>query len=343
MQTKRFRFGTYRFDTGTGILYECGFPVAIGRRAALLLQSLLQAGGNVVTKSELMDAAWPGRCVEEGNISVHISELRKQLRDNAKYPRWITTVAGIGYCFTGPLAADVSGSKQPIAVRCHDEANRHFELGRSLLARSPKGNVAARAHLAKAIQLKPEYSKPYAFLSMGHFGEAQYYRRNIDENYALGASYAEKAVLLDPDDLYLTARMLDPNNPSMLIHMVDINVLKGRAEDAIGYAHRAIGQIGKPTGWYLWNLGYAYYAAGFYEEAVDALRAVEVHLLPAQRILAASLAQLGRYRAARKESGRFMAVNPDFRINGWAAYHPFQHSRDRKHFVDGYAKAGLPM
>ena len=64
--------------------------------------------------------------------------------------------------------------------------------------------------------------------------------------------------------------------------------------------------------------------------------------LPAKRILAASLAQLGRLDEAREEARRFREINPGFQVCNWAATQPFERHEDREHFADGYIKAGLP-
>lgn len=69
-----------------------GRPVAIGGRAFDVLCALVQRRGQLVTKDELLQAAWRGVVVEENNISVQIAALRKLLGAQA-----ITTVAGYGY------------------------------------------------------------------------------------------------------------------------------------------------------------------------------------------------------------------------------------------------------
>ena len=86
-----------------------------------------------------------------------------------------------------------------------------------------------------------------------------------------------------------------------------------------------------PPGWYYWDLGFAYYAAGRYAEAVNVLRKEEVGRLPAKRILAASLAQLGRMAEAHEEARRFLEINPGFLASRWAATQPFRRNEDRQH------------
>ena len=94
--------------------------------------------------------------------------------------------------------------------------------------------------------------------------------------------------------------------------MADLRILQGRPENAVAWIEKALRLNLYPAGWYYWTLGFAYYAAGRYAESVDALRKEEVGRLPAKRILAASLAQLGRMDEAREEVRRFLDINPGF-------------------------------
>ena len=72
-----------------------GAPVALGARAFDLLAALIARRDRVVAKEELMEAVWPGVAVEENNLTVQISSLRKILGSDS-----IATVAGRGYRFT---------------------------------------------------------------------------------------------------------------------------------------------------------------------------------------------------------------------------------------------------
>ena len=76
--------------------------------------------------------------------------------------------------------------------------------------------------------------------------------------------------------------------------------------------------------------------------AVETLRNEATYRTGSRRILAASLAQLRRMDEARHEAALFMASNPLFTISSWAAVQPFCDEEMRKHFVNGYRKAGLP-
>jgi TolB-like protein/cytochrome c-type biogenesis protein CcmH/NrfG len=103
MQGSRFAFGPFVLDSGAGTLLRNDDPVAVGHRGLKLLAALVGRPGEILGKSELMDAAWPGTAVEEGNLTVQISQLRKLLGPAADGGEWISTVPRVGYRFTGVI------------------------------------------------------------------------------------------------------------------------------------------------------------------------------------------------------------------------------------------------
>ena len=89
-------------------------------------------------------------------------------------------------------------------------------------------------------------------------------------------------------------------------------------------------------------LGIAHYAAREYEAAAKVLRLDVTYRSGSRRLLAASLAQLGRLDEARREGALFMASNPHFSVARWATTQPARDDATLQHFVEGYLKAGLP-
>ena len=85
-------------------------------RACVLLRTLVSQPGVLITKSALMDAAWPGLAVEEGNLTVQISALRRTLADAPGGSQWIGTVARRGYRFIG----EVQETDRLLAPRVND-------------------------------------------------------------------------------------------------------------------------------------------------------------------------------------------------------------------------------
>ena len=77
MQGSRFAFGPFVLDPGAGTLLRHDVPVAVGHRGLKLLAALVGRPGEILGKAELMDAAWPGMAVEEGNLTVQIAQLQE--------------------------------------------------------------------------------------------------------------------------------------------------------------------------------------------------------------------------------------------------------------------------
>src|SRR5499433_3184309 len=106
-------FGRFRLDLARRQLRRNETPVRLGSRALDILCVLASAEGRIVTKDELMARVWAGVIVEEHNIQVHISALRKAFEEDGDGESWIVTIPGRGYRFLGspdPPAADKSHS-----------------------------------------------------------------------------------------------------------------------------------------------------------------------------------------------------------------------------------------
>jgi DNA-binding winged helix-turn-helix (wHTH) protein len=83
-----------------------GAVVPLGNRAIDLLCALVAAKGAVVTKDELLRLVWPGLTVEENNLQVQISAVRKALHTGNDAQDYVMTVPRRGYRFIGLRAAD---------------------------------------------------------------------------------------------------------------------------------------------------------------------------------------------------------------------------------------------
>ena len=94
-------FGPFRLDLLRRSLERDGQPIALSGKALEILAVLLERRGEVVDKSDLMRQVWPDTVVEENNITVAISALRKALGDTPPDAKWIVTIPGRGYRFVG--------------------------------------------------------------------------------------------------------------------------------------------------------------------------------------------------------------------------------------------------
>jgi len=76
-----------------------GQPIPLTRVEFKLLATLIEAGGRVLTRDQLLDAVWGQDQAEvlDRTVDVHVGRLRDRLGDDADHPRYIVTVRGIGY------------------------------------------------------------------------------------------------------------------------------------------------------------------------------------------------------------------------------------------------------
>src|SRR5262252_1533022 len=107
---KVYEFGEYRVDTLQRRLTRAGEIVPLHSKAFEVLLVLLQSAGRDVSKDELLTAVWPGQILEESNLAVNISAIRRALGETAAQPRFIVTIPGLGYRFV----ADIREAGNPL-------------------------------------------------------------------------------------------------------------------------------------------------------------------------------------------------------------------------------------
>ncbi len=177
-----FDLPPFRVDPRTRVLYRDGEREPTPPRTVEVLMALLERRGEIVTKQELLDRVWPDTAVEEGNLSVHVSLLRKTLGEAAP----IETIAKRGYRIPPP-AASASGARE------HLLRGRHFwnKLDRAALARALESFT--RAADADPRSAGASSGLADTILMQGVFG----FERSR-EVFERALSHAERAVALDP-------------------------------------------------------------------------------------------------------------------------------------------------
>ncbi|MBP1882482.1 adenylate/guanylate cyclase domain-containing protein [Sinorhizobium mexicanum] len=262
----------------------------------------------------------------------------------------------------GRLAESPSRNR-PKSLEAYDLCVR----GRSLVSSfnsSPEALREAEILLNQAVSIDSEYAEAIRWLAFVHW---QIWAQSIDpteDNRSRAFELARQAVALDKNDAanhwfigfllanekrwpesdeeFAAAFTLEPNNADALAIRSELAAFAGHASEAIELTQRALRLNPHPPGWYYWQLGLAHYAACQYEEAVRILRMEAIYRSPSRRILAASLAQLGRRDEAMREAALFMAMTPKFTITHWAAAQPARDMETVRRFVEGYRMAGLP-
>ena len=121
-----YRFGAVEIRPAERQILVEGKPASVGARAFDLLLTLIERRDRVVTKDELFELVWPGLVVEENNLHVQVSTLRKILG-----PRAVATIPGRGFRFTLPVDSEQAPScALPSASRHNLPAQLNSFIGR---------------------------------------------------------------------------------------------------------------------------------------------------------------------------------------------------------------------
>lgn len=222
-----YEFGPFSLDTGTRRLLRDGQHVPLTVKTFDMLLLLVQHRRELVTKEELMSAVWPNQFVEENNLTVRMSALRRALGEKPGEHKYIETVPGRGYRF-------LAGVKEL-------EDERDGEVGENLVGAAQREATGERPLAATYLAVLPfvnENADPNTeYLSEGMtesiinslsplprlkvMARATTYRykgQEIDA-YSVGQELSVKAVLvgrllLDGDTLVVSAELMSVEDRS---------------------------------------------------------------------------------------------------------------------------------
>jgi TolB-like protein/class 3 adenylate cyclase/Tfp pilus assembly protein PilF len=226
-----------------------------------------------------------------------------------------------------------------------------------------EANAQARALVEKAIELDPNWAKPYMLLTWVHVNDWRWgWSDDAEKSMQLALKMAQKTNALDPYDytshwtlgfVYLWLRRFDQaiaeyeralalnsNDADFLVEMSEAQVYMGRPVEAIAQIKKAMRINPHYPEWHLWDLGWAYYEAGRYEEALATLKKMNNPPSGAHRTLAAVYVRLGRLDEARAEISELLKKNPDYTIET-AKLFPYKDAAQLDRYVNDLRKAGL--
>ena len=99
----QIEIGAIGLDEDRHIATLDGDPVKLSRKEFELLRTLMRSAGNVLTREALIEEVWDMNWFgSTKTLDVHMSSLRKKLGDDPRDPRYIHTLRGVGFRFTGP-------------------------------------------------------------------------------------------------------------------------------------------------------------------------------------------------------------------------------------------------
>jgi DNA-binding winged helix-turn-helix (wHTH) protein len=138
----RVRFGDCTFDSDTRELERNGAPAHVSPKAFRLLELLIEFRPKALSKSDLQDRIWPNTFVAEANLASLAGEVRAAIGDESVSPRFVRTVYGFGYAFSGEAT---EACPVPPVARRHvlTDAGREIELlpGENVVGRDPSAEV----------------------------------------------------------------------------------------------------------------------------------------------------------------------------------------------------------
>lgn len=110
-----YRFGEFTLDADQRVLLRHGKPLLLAPKLLETLLTLVENGGRIIEKEELMKRLWPDTFVEESNLTYCIVQLRKTLGDEARHPRYIETVPKRGYRFIVDVLESPAAAPERVA------------------------------------------------------------------------------------------------------------------------------------------------------------------------------------------------------------------------------------
>jgi DNA-binding winged helix-turn-helix (wHTH) protein len=142
----RLAFAEYRFDSETRELHRGGDVVRLSPKAFELLGLFLENRPRAVSKADCHARVWPSSFVSEATLAGVVKEIRAALADSAGACRFIRTVHGFGYSFSGsasevPPAGPVSAGGETVCRLYWDRREIDLHEGDNILGRSRESVV----------------------------------------------------------------------------------------------------------------------------------------------------------------------------------------------------------
>jgi len=219
-------FGPFSLVPSERLLTKEGVPVELGGRALDILIALVSRPNESISKKDLLSLVWRDVTVDEGSLRFHVASLRKALGDGKDGARYITTLAGRGYCFVAAVSRSGDESNGPAAV---DGSFPHANLPGRLMQLIGRGDdvvkLSAQLTAARFVTIVGAggVGKTTVAIAVGH---------HLTEAFAGAVLFVDLGMLSDPDLVATTiASMLglsvrsNDATPSLVAYLRDKRIL----------------------------------------------------------------------------------------------------------------------
>jgi TolB-like protein/class 3 adenylate cyclase/Tfp pilus assembly protein PilF len=231
-----------------------------------------------------------------------------------------------------------------------------------------EGNELAREYYLKAVEADPTLSRGHLGLAWAHINGYRFGWTELDRDEALSQARlrAQKGLDLAPDDYFSHQTManvhmqageraralvefekalaLNPNAANLMMDCGEALVYADRTREAINQMRNAMRRDPHHADWFYWNLGWAQYFAGDYEDALVTMNRMSKVPGLAHLVLAAAYVRLGRLDEARAAVETLLEFDPEYsvkkmRLNLAGKY---QDSAAPERYLEDLRRAGLP-
>jgi tetratricopeptide (TPR) repeat protein len=231
-------------------------------------------------------------------------------------------------------------------------------------ARTRESSVESKRLMNEAIELDGGFARAHGFLAWLHsydyrYGWSDDPQRSLDlaldaalralaldsfdyeSHWRLGVTYLHRRQFEKALSQYEKARALNPHHAGFLAEMAGALILIGRADEAIVQVERAMRINPNHPEWFLAHLGWAYYEAGRYEEALASLDRMNNPPAVYLPLVVATLVRLGRIDEATETALELRRREPAFTL-ATLRFWPYRHESARARIAADLRAAGIP-
>ncbi|MBK6315659.1 MAG: alpha/beta fold hydrolase [Blastocatellia bacterium] len=241
-RTRYYDFGSFRLDAQERVLTRDGENVALTPKAFDTLAFFVRSAGRILEKDVLLEAIWPDAFVEEANLAVNVSLVRKALGERSDGGQYIETVPRRGYRFADKVRLyDVNGiaisGPEPLSPVGAVAPPRTDDGSRvKIIRRPPEIRYAQSADVNIAYQVVGDGPIDVVFV-MGWVSHLEYYWKNLDFARFLSRLAAfSRLILFDKRGTGLSDRVSLGELPTLEQRMDDVRAVM----DAVGSTQAAL-------------------------------------------------------------------------------------------------------